>query len=61
MAKLLGPHWRTSTAGILIIIGALVSAGASYLQGQHVDLTVTWTAILGGVGLVKAADSAGPH
>lgn len=58
MSKFFGPHWRTTVAGILVIIGAGATALATVAQGGHVDWTQLGTVVAGGIGLVKAADAA---
>jgi hypothetical protein len=51
-------HWRTTTAGILTIIGGLTNALLEYVNKQPVNLSVLGGAITAGVGLIAAADSA---
>jgi hypothetical protein len=49
-------HPKTTILGILTILGAVVTAAISYLNGQHVDSALLLTAITGGWGLITAAD-----
>lgn len=50
-------HWRTTTIGVLLIVGALAKAGAELAQGQHVDLPTLCAALTAGYGFIKAADA----
>ena len=50
-------NWKTTTLGILTIVGAIVSAGTSLLQGHPVNVPVLFAGITGGWGLIHAADS----
>lgn len=51
-----GPSWKTTAMGILMIVGALCTAGVTALQGHAVDFSTTATAIGGGLGLLAAKD-----
>jgi hypothetical protein len=50
-------NWKTTTLGILTILGGLTNAGVVYLQGNHVDLPTLFAAITAGWGLIHASDS----
>lgn len=47
---------KTTILGILAILGALVSAGSSMLQGHPVDFASVASAIMAGIGLITAKD-----
>lgn len=49
--------WRTTTLGILTILGALTGAGVSLLNGHQPDFAATTAGVLAGVGLIHAADN----
>jgi len=49
--------WRTTTLGILTIVGTLISAGVALLNGHTPDLATTSAGIMAGVGLIHAADN----
>jgi len=50
-------NWKTTTLGILTILGTLVNAAIQYLHGQHVDVSVTFAGITAGWGLLHASDA----
>ena len=51
-------NWKTTTVGILTIIGALISGLAvPLIQGQSPDATVLGVGILTGVGFILARDA----
>lgn len=45
-------HWKTTSAGIIAIV-----TGIALYVSDHSKLTEALTAVLGGVGLIFAADS----
>lgn len=49
--------WKTTSAGIISILIAVLTAGAALLKGQSVDFATTITAITAGVGLIMAKDN----
>lgn len=51
--------WKTTTTGVLMILGALLTIANSLLQtGQLPDgMPIIITTIMGGVGLIKARDN----
>lgn len=54
---------KTTIAGVLAIAAALFGAVSSVLQGHAIDIglvTSTLSAIMAGVGLIKAADATTP-
>lgn len=50
-------NWKTTTLGILTILGTLINAAVAYLHGQHVDVPTTLAGLTGGWGLIHAADA----
>lgn len=48
--------WKTTTAGILIIVGAGASCVSHLLTGAPCDYPATWTAVVAGLGLIGAGD-----
>lgn len=54
-------NWRTTTAGILTILSAVIGVALSVVKGHGIDTTSIATlvaAMTTGVGLIKAGDSA---
>jgi hypothetical protein len=51
-------NWKTTTLGILTILGSVASIGKSLLSGEPVDFTFHIAAITAGLGLVVARDAA---
>lgn len=51
---------KTTIAGVLTIVGAIVIAAQQYLSGQPINTSVLLTGIIGGVGLITAADAKPP-
>lgn len=52
-------NWKTTTLGILTILGALTAAGTAILDGDPlttVNIEATFTAIVAGIGLIVAKD-----
>lgn len=52
--------WRTTTAGILAIVSALIGAAQSLIDGNpatNPDWSVLAVAITAGVGLIRARDN----
>ena len=49
--------WRTTTLGILTIVGTLISAGIAFLNGHTPDLATTSAGVMAGIGLIHAADN----
>lgn len=52
------PSWRTTTLGILTILGTLTGAGISILNGGHLDMSTLSAGLTAGVGLIMAGDHA---
>jgi uncharacterized membrane protein YbjE (DUF340 family) len=54
-----GKSWKTTSAGILAIVGGLVRGYFAYKSGQLTEeaITTTLTAILSGIGLLFARDN----
>ena len=53
--------WRTTTAGILTIVGALIGVALQVLKGHGVDgasIATLMAALSTGAGLIKAGDDA---
>jgi hypothetical protein len=52
-------NWKTTSAGILAIVGGLARAYFAYQSGQINEeaIMTTATAILTGIGLIMAKDS----
>jgi hypothetical protein len=48
---------RTTIAGVLTILAALVSAAASAIHGDPVAMAPLTTALVSGIGLILAGDS----
>lgn len=49
--------WKTTSAGIAMIAGAIVSLYFNRLDLNEVVVTTSITAILGGIGLIVAKDA----
>ena len=49
--------WKTTTAGVLTIIGTLATAGLAALHGQPLNYPAVIAGVTTGVGLIHAADS----
>lgn len=49
--------WRTTVAGVLLIVVAVGKAAAEFLQGGSPDLSMALAQIMTAIGLIKAADS----
>src|SRR5438309_6885718 len=60
MIKNLLTNWKTSSAGLLMILGAVVHLAFAIKHGTADEGTwiATLTAIVGGVGLIAAGDAA---
>jgi hypothetical protein len=57
--KLFGPSWKTTSAGILAILGAITHVAFAIVH-KTLDETAVMTAgtaIVGGVGLIAARDN----
>lgn len=50
-------NWKTTTLGVLTIVGAIAHAGVQYFSGQQIDFTVLMAGIAAGWGLFHAADA----
>jgi len=51
-------NWKTTLLGVLMILGAIINVAITWLKtGVMPDLTALWPAILGGWGLLTAADA----
>lgn len=50
-------NYKTTITGVLTIVVAVLSATLSFLQGEHVDVVTTTTAVMAGVGLISARDA----
>jgi hypothetical protein len=50
-------NWKTTAAGISVILLAIGSALGAISAGTPIDYTAVITAVLSGVGLVMARDS----
>lgn len=50
-------NWKTTTLGILTIVGTLSTAGIAALNGHHVDLPTSIAGITAGWGLIHASDA----
>ena len=48
--------WKTTVAGALTILAAIVNAVLHALNGQPVDIAALIAAILAGLGLMQAKD-----
>jgi len=57
--KLFGPSWKTTSAGLLAILGAITHVVFAILHKNIDETTVmtAGTAIVGGVGLIAARDN----
>jgi hypothetical protein len=49
--------WKTTTAGILTILGTLSTAGLALYHGQPLNFPVLAASLSAGVGLIHASDS----
>jgi len=49
--------WRTTTLGVMSILGALSGAVTAILNGQPIDYPTTVAAVMAGLGLIFAKDS----
>jgi len=47
---------KTTIYGSMTIIAAIINAALAIMAGQDVDIPATTTAIIAGIGLIKAAD-----
>lgn len=50
-------NWKTTSLGILTIVGTFINAAIQYLHGQHVDLSTTFAGLTAGWGLIHASDA----
>ncbi len=51
-------NWKTTTLGVLIIVGAIINAAIHWLQtGALPEVSTLWPAVLGGWGLLHTADA----
>jgi hypothetical protein len=50
-------NWKTTTLGILTILGSVASIGKGILAGEPVDFAFHLAAITAGLGLVVARDA----
>lgn len=50
-------NWKTTSAGIATILAGVAAALAQYSHGQPVDLTVLFSALVTGIGLIAAHDA----
>ncbi len=59
MEKLLGASWKTSLAGIGLILGGLGTAIGQFASGgwAAVDLKILLGAVVAGLGLIVAKDA----
>ena len=48
---------KTTILGILTIVATVANVGIQLLNGGSPDIAASFAAILGGVGLIKAADA----
>ncbi len=53
----IGTNWKTSAAGIGMILGALGDIAHNISVGTPVNFSVSLTAIVAGIGLLAAKDS----
>lgn len=52
-------NWKTTTLGVLTILGAVSNAGITFLKtGTLPDLGILIAAITAGIGLITAKDAA---
>ncbi len=56
---LVGKSWKTTTAGILAVVGGIVRFYFAVKAGQVTEeaITTSLTAILSGIGLIVARDN----
>lgn len=54
-------NWKTTLSGIGVILAAVGNALHDYLGTGTLDVGVTFAAIVAGIGLIHAADSAAPN
>ncbi len=50
-------NWKTTSAGLLAIIGAVVGLAYGWHNLNPTEITAAASAILGGVGLIAAGDA----
>jgi len=51
-------NWKTTLLGVLMILGAIINAAIAWLKtGALPNVSELWPAILGGWGLLTAADA----
>lgn len=50
-------NWKTTAAGLLLIVGALCGAGSQLLMDKPVEWAAVGAAVMAGVGLLAAKDS----
>jgi len=48
--------WKTTTAGVLTILGVLIQGGLALVNGHQPDFTTLSAGLTAGVGLILAAD-----
>lgn len=51
---------KTTIAGVLTILGAIIIAAQQYISGQPINTSVLITGLITGAGLIGAADSKPP-
>lgn len=49
--------WKTTSAGVITILIAVLNAGINLIQGKPIDFAATIAAVTAGVGLLSAKDS----
>ena len=49
--------WRTTVSGIAAILAAVAGVAAAIANGQPVDWTSAFAAVMAGVGLIAARDN----
>ncbi len=49
-------NWKTTVAGILSVVVAVLDAAQAVLSGKPVDWNSVVAAIIAGIGLIMAAD-----
>lgn len=60
MIKHLFINWKTTSVGVMLVIGALVEIAYMIVEGkpvQKVEVQATLAALLGGIGLLAAGDA----
>ena len=50
-------NWKTTTLGILTLLGALTNAGLEFIKTGSCNLPILLTGLTAGWGLVKAKDA----